>query len=124
MTGIRLLLGDGAGTVLWDATIPPGPGWRGNDAHSVFKYRGEDGDPSGIRKLKLKVLAGGAIKLLVKMRDGTVYAPQTMPVTFTFVGTPPLASTGYCTTSTFATGGEEDETHCTSLNSGDRLICR
>jgi cysteine-rich repeat protein len=124
LDGIRLLFGDGTGAVLWDVTVPPGPGWRANDSQTVFKYRGVVGDPSGVRKVKLKILPGGAIKLLVKVRDATVPAPEIEPLTFTFVGTPPLGATGYCATSTFATGDEDDLTDCLWLNGGDRMICK
>jgi cysteine-rich repeat protein len=118
-SGVRLLLENGVGDVLWDVTAPPGPGWKSSGG--VFVYRGDDGDPGGIRKLKIKVLSGGAVKLRLKARDATMLGPPTLPIHFTFIATPPLGLTGSCATSSF---GGDDDTHCVSLNAGDRLVCK
>jgi len=129
-TGVRFLLDDGTGTVIWDVTVPGGPydnderrGWQANDTKTVFQYRGGDDEPGGIRKVKIKVLAGGALKLLLKARDATVLHPQAAPLTFTFVGTPPVGSNGYCAQGSFESGGH-DFTRCVFLNGGDRLVCK
>lgn len=128
-TGIRLLLQDGTGAVLWDVRLPGGQydeeerrGWQSNDTKTVFQYRGGEDEPGGIRKVKIKALGNGALKLLLKARNANMLPPTSPPLTFTFVGSPPAATNMYCAQGSFA--GGDDTTRCSFLNGGDRLLCK
>jgi T5SS/PEP-CTERM-associated repeat protein len=103
-TGVRLLLEDGAGAVLFDVTAPAGPfdkgagrGWKKR------KFKGARGDPLTGLTLAQAAKKPDAIAFRLTARSaGLVPAEITPPLRATLVLDAPIAETGLCGEMQFA----------------------
>jgi hypothetical protein len=116
--GIRVLLVDGHGGAVLDATIPGGAGWKA--AGTRWRYR----NPSGLLGI-IKVRIGsrrarpGTLKFnVVGKKASFPVAPGAVPVKGTIVIDSPLARTGQCGETAFSAAA------CTFNSSGSSLRCR
>lgn len=131
LNGIRLLITDGSGIALVDATVPGGAfnpnsktGWRANGGRSVFSFKSPGGNPalSGIQRVILKgnPFAPGALRILLIGRDGIYPKPETAPITVMINVT--QNTPGQCAEAKF--NAVEFGPKCTALNGGARFLCR
>jgi hypothetical protein len=100
--GVRVVLTDGLGTTLIDATIPPGlrdatgTGWVARP--TSWSWQSLTG-VQGVRLVKFKLSASGAGHLAFKILAKNATLPITagdLPLTATLVLDPPQATTGRC----------------------------
>jgi hypothetical protein len=108
--GVRVIVQDGGGGTVIDATIPGGvlangTGWK--TSGTVYRYKNGDASPppglAGIKKVVLLDLSShnpGQIKFTVTGKNST-YAIASLPLRATLVIDSPLASTGQCGEVTF-----------------------
>lgn len=123
--GIRIVVRDGVGTTLVDATIPGGTfdpttkvGWRTNPIGTVAVYRDSSGSPiGGIVKVVVKQRTGGEVKFGVVGRDGS-YATSNLPINAMVVVDSPVATTGQCAETAF---GPSD---CAVRGGGAVIACK
>jgi hypothetical protein len=123
--GIRIVVRDGVGATLVDATIPGGEfdpttkiGWRTNSVGTVAVYKDAGGSPiGGIVKVVVKQRTGGEVKFSVVGRNGS-YATSDLPINATIVIDSPVATTGQCAETAF---GPSD---CAVRGAGAVIACR
>jgi cysteine-rich repeat protein len=121
--GLRLLVRDGAGTIVMDTRLPPGAfdagtrvGWQDTRTRGGFGWRGA----GAVSRLALKAGIGG-IRFVALGRAGTFGVPAAAPVTLTLVFEPDVAG-GRCAEVAFTGAGTDHR--CVMLNGGRRLLCR
>ena len=127
LAGVRLLLADGEGAVILDATIPGGAydrtaaaGWKASATATSFVYVNK-GDPTpliaGITKITVKKGSAGAVRFSITGRGGAFdLEPEDMPLAGTVVLDPPHAATNLCAEALFGLSGSG--TSCLYLASG------
>jgi alpha-mannosidase len=125
--GARVQVRSGTGAVLLDAVlppgpfVPPGPGWRTNDAGSKFVFR--DSTPGGsgsVAKMSVGELGGAFAKVRVTARNGTYpVTAASLPLQATVVlGGAASAAAGECGEVTFAAA------QCRAVSNGTVLVCK
>lgn len=128
--GLRLIVRDGAGVTLFDATVPPGRyvkgvgyGWfEAGDSGTRFIYRDPTASFFGMQTVVLTNLDPGAdpatLRLLVLGRGGTILSPTTDEIHVTVVVDTPYATDGQCAETTFEPGV------CLLQNGNKKVVCR
>jgi hypothetical protein len=105
-TGVRVIVTDATSGTVLDATIPAGfdagsgVGWRANGSATSFVYK-NNGKVTplidGISKISVKRgKTAGEFRFSVAGKNGSYALPATLPVTGTFILTPPYASSNQC----------------------------
>jgi hypothetical protein len=136
LNGIRILMHDKFGGVVFDLAIPPGEystvtrsGWRSHEfpAGITSQYRNTGAVVplvNGIKKVKLVLKSGlGLTKFGVRGKGGSYpLAPGAEPVRVTFVVSPPVASNGQCCEMLFT--GPEPNPVCRFTAGAGTLRCK
>jgi hypothetical protein len=115
--GIRFLVSDQDGTVLLDAVIPGGAGWKANRSRTSVRWR-SGGGVAGIKSVALRrtkrapstlafVVTGNGIALAIPGGGATLRA--------TLVLDPPFAASGQCSEAAFAS--------CRPSRTGKTVAC-
>jgi hypothetical protein len=122
VTGLRLVVDDGAGLRHVDATAPGGSGWKA--ARNGWSFRGE----GAITSIKLKRVASSPAALVLSLRGRGTWStgppPESnLPLEATVVLDPPFAATGQCAELVFP-GPPRVQPACTLQRSGSSVTCR
>ncbi|MEW6268985.1 MAG: hypothetical protein AB1689_06765 [Thermodesulfobacteriota bacterium] len=126
--GVRVILADAAGAVLFDVAVPPGAyspvtrsGWIANKPGTAFTFRTTTAAGGLIDKLKLSFTATRPDLLKLTMsgrRGGFATAPPELPLSAVMVVDAPTAATGECGEIQFAPDG------CSFNRNGSTLSCK
>ena len=114
-SGVRVIVTDASGTTVLDVTIPAGfdgstgVGWRANGSGTSFLYKNSGkATPliGGITKITVKRgKTAGEFRFSVLAKNGSYVLPTTLPVTGTFILSPPYASSNQCGDAVFPGAG-------------------
>jgi hypothetical protein len=110
--GLRVVRLNADGSVAYDRTIAPGPGWTSNAAGTVFRFKSDT-----TRARVVAAVANDPRRVKISLRDADPFVAQPMLPIGVAVLLDPADTTDQCAEVWFATAGT-----C-SLN-GARAVCR
>ena len=106
--GLRLVVTDATGSIVVDATVPPGlydvasaSGWKVNGGRTVFGYVSKGPvipELSGVKKVLVKrsTKVPGQVKIGIAASAGSYPLPGSLPLVATVIFDPPYAATNLC----------------------------